>query len=78
MLDVVPPPHPQLAVQELTRAERRVAALAAEGHHNKEIAATLFLSVSTVEMHLSRVYRKLDLRSRTELARRWPPDPAPE
>jgi DNA-binding CsgD family transcriptional regulator len=53
---------------ELTEAERRVAQLAAEGRHNKEIASTLFLSVGTVEMHLSRVYRKLGVRSRTELA----------
>ena len=52
----------------LTEAEQRVAELAAQGRKNKEIAATLFLGVSTVEMHLSRVYRKLGLRSRTELA----------
>ena len=54
---------------ELTPAEQRVAELAAEGRKNKEIAAELFLSVATVEAHLSRVYRKLGLRSRTELAR---------
>jgi DNA-binding CsgD family transcriptional regulator len=54
---------------ELTPAEQRVAELAAEGRQNKEIAAELFLSVATVEAHLSRVYRKLGLRSRTELAR---------
>jgi DNA-binding CsgD family transcriptional regulator len=52
----------------LTPAERRVAELAAQGRQNKEIAATLFLGVSTVEMHLSRTYRKLGVRSRTELA----------
>ena len=40
----------------------------AQGRKNKEIAATLFLAVGTVEMHLSRVYRKLGVRSRTELA----------
>jgi DNA-binding NarL/FixJ family response regulator len=55
--------------QELTEAERRVAALAAEGRSNKEIAAALFLAVGTVESHLSRVYRKLGVRSRAELAR---------
>ena len=53
---------------ELTEAEKRVAQQAAEGRHNKEIASTLFLSVGTVEMHLSHVYRKLGVRSRTELA----------
>jgi DNA-binding CsgD family transcriptional regulator len=53
---------------ELTATELRVARLAAEGRANKEIAATLFMSVHTVEAHLSRVYRKLDVRSRTELA----------
>jgi DNA-binding CsgD family transcriptional regulator len=57
----------------LTTAERRVAELAASGRHNKEIAATLYLSVGTVEAHLSRVYRKLGLRSRTELAGRLRP-----
>ena len=55
---------------ELTGTERRVAELAASGHTNKEIAAELFMGVSTVEAHLSRIYRKLGLRSRTELAER--------
>ena len=55
---------------ELTGTERRVAELAAQGHTNKEIAAELFMGVSTVEAHLSRIYRKLGLRSRTELAGR--------
>ena len=55
---------------ELTETERRVAELAADGHTNKEIAAELFMGVSTVEAHLSRIYRKLGLRSRTELAGR--------
>jgi DNA-binding CsgD family transcriptional regulator len=53
---------------ELSAAERRVADLAASGATNKEIAAELFMSVKTVEAHLSRVYRKLNVRSRTELA----------
>jgi DNA-binding CsgD family transcriptional regulator len=53
---------------ELSAAERRVAGLAAGGATNKEIAAELFMSVKTVEAHLSRVYRKLGIRSRTELA----------
>ena len=55
---------------ELTETEHRVAELAAHGRTNKEIAAELFMGVSTVEAHLSRVYRKLGLRSRTELAGR--------
>jgi DNA-binding CsgD family transcriptional regulator len=53
----------------LTAAERRVAALAAQGRTNREIAAALFLSDRTVESHLSHVYAKLGVRSRTELAR---------
>jgi DNA-binding CsgD family transcriptional regulator len=56
------------AGRELSAAERRVADLAASGATNKEIAAALFMSVKTVEAHLSRIYRKLDVRSRTELA----------
>jgi DNA-binding CsgD family transcriptional regulator len=55
--------------RELTGAERRVAALVAAGRTNREVAAELFTTVGTVEVHLTRVYRKLGLRSRTELAR---------
>ncbi len=58
------------ASDELTETERRVAELAASGRSNKEIAAELYMGVSTVEAHLSRVYRKLGIRSRTELAGR--------
>jgi DNA-binding CsgD family transcriptional regulator len=54
---------------ELTEAERRIAALVAEGRTNREIAATLFLTEHTVETALTRIYRKLDVRSRTALAR---------
>ena len=46
----------------LTETELRVADLAAHGRTNKEIAAELFMGVSTVEAHLSRVYRKLGVR----------------
>jgi len=53
---------------ELTEAERRVADLAAAGRTNREIADTLFMSVRTVEGHLSHAYAKLGIRSRTELA----------
>jgi DNA-binding CsgD family transcriptional regulator len=55
---------------ELTPTEHRVAQLVADGKRNKEVAAALFLSVKTVEVTLTRVYRKLGVRSRTELARR--------
>jgi len=55
------------ASDELTETERRVAELAGGGRSNKEIAAELFMGVSTVEAHLSRVYRKLGVR-RAELA----------
>ena len=52
----------------LTETEQRVAALAAQGRSNKEIAAELFMGVSTVEMHLTRAYRTLGIRSRGGLA----------
>ena len=54
--------------QELTPTERRIAELAATGAQNKEIAGALFVSVKTVEANLSRVYAKLGIRSRVELA----------
>ena len=49
----------------LTAAERRVAALVAEGRTNREVAAALFLGERTVETHLSHVYAKLGVRSRS-------------
>ena len=55
---------------ELNETERRVAELAAEGLSNQEIAQRAFLSVKTVEANLTRVYRKLGIRSRAGLARR--------
>lgn len=55
---------------ELTATETKLAALAAEGLANKEIAAALHMSVHTVEGHLTRIYRKLDIRSRAALASR--------
>jgi DNA-binding CsgD family transcriptional regulator len=57
---------------ELTPTEQRVAELAAEGRSNREIATELFVSERTVESNLTRVYRKLGIRSRTQLARRLP------
>ncbi|HET6735466.1 ATP-binding protein [Mycobacterium sp.] len=54
---------------ELTATEQRVAELAASGVTNREMAAALFISPKTVEANLSRVYRKLNIRSRAELGR---------
>jgi DNA-binding CsgD family transcriptional regulator len=54
----------------LTPAEHRVAALVAAGKTNKEVAAELVLSVHTIEAALTSIYRKLDVRSRTELAQK--------
>jgi DNA-binding CsgD family transcriptional regulator len=55
---------------ELTEAEGRIAELVAEGRTNREVAAALFVTEHTVEGALTRVYRKLGVRSRTELAHR--------
>ena len=57
----------------LSEAETRVAGLAAHGHTNREIAARLYVTVGTVEQHLTRIYRKLDLDSRAGLAARLGP-----
>jgi DNA-binding CsgD family transcriptional regulator len=53
----------------LTPTERRITELVAAGHSNPEIAATLYISVKTVEANLTRIYRKLGLRGRVDLAR---------
>ena len=58
----------------LTAAERRVAALVAQGRTNREVAAALFLGERTVETHLTHVYAKLNVRSRAELARLYHPE----
>ncbi|MBB4660714.1 AAA family ATPase [Conexibacter arvalis] len=55
-------------VEELTPHELQVALLVAEGRTNREVGAALFLSAKTIEHHLSAIYRKLGLRSRTQLA----------
>lgn len=52
---------------KLTDAEQRVAALAAAGNTNRQIAERLFITVSTVEQHLTKIYRKLNVRSRSGL-----------
>jgi DNA-binding CsgD family transcriptional regulator len=55
-------------VDSLTPSERRVAAMAAEGMTNREIAQALFVTPKTVEVHLSAAYRKLGIASRSKLA----------
>lgn len=56
-------------VDALTPSELRVARMAADGLANRDIAQALFVTVKTVEVHLSRAYRKLDVGSREELPR---------
>ncbi|WP_170201432.1 AAA family ATPase [Actinocorallia herbida] len=60
-------------VGALSSAELRVARLAAEGRTNREISRTLFVTLSTVEQHLTRVYRKLDIPGRADLTTAFPP-----
>lgn len=57
----------QSTTAELSEAERRVASLAALGHTNREIASSLWVTVSTVEQHLTRIYRKMGIIKRTDL-----------
>jgi DNA-binding CsgD family transcriptional regulator len=54
-------------VESLTPSERRVAQMAAGGPTNREIAQALFVTPKTVEVHLSSVYRKLGISSRSQL-----------
>ena len=54
----------------LSEAERRVAVLAAQGFTNRQISSKLYITVSTVEQHLTRVYRKLAVKRRTDLPAR--------
>ena len=63
---------------ELTPQELQVALVVADGSTNREAAARLFLSPKTIEVHLSRAYRKLGVRTRTELSRRLTLDGATE
>jgi DNA-binding CsgD family transcriptional regulator len=54
-------------LEALTASERRIAELAAEGHTNREIAQSLFVTARTVEGHLTHVFYKLDVKARTAL-----------
>jgi len=60
---------PTFGWDSLSESERRVADLVARGHSNKEIAEQLYMSHRTVGSHLYRIFPKLGLRSRVELAR---------
>ena len=57
---------------ELTPQERMVARLVAEGRTNRQVAEELYVSVKTVEHHLSRIYAKLGVRSRVQMAAALP------
>jgi DNA-binding CsgD family transcriptional regulator len=61
--------------EELTSQELQVALIVAKGATNKEAGAALFLTPKTIEFHLAKIYRKLGLRSRTELARHFAEEP---
>lgn len=63
----LPPVVDDTATNVLSGAELRVCSLAARGYTNREISDKLFITVSTVEQHLTRVYRKLNIRHRSEL-----------
>ncbi|MCZ7423450.1 AAA family ATPase [Verrucosispora sp. WMMA2121] len=66
--------NPVVAVAVLSEAEHRVAALAAAGYSNREISAKLFITISTVEQHLTRTYRKLNVARRGDLPASLSPD----
>ncbi|GLY52968.1 LuxR family transcriptional regulator [Lentzea sp. NBRC 102530] len=65
--DAVADEKPVDPIATLTDAERRVAALAAVGYTNREIASKLYITPSTIEQHLTRVYRKLNVKYRKDL-----------
>jgi DNA-binding CsgD family transcriptional regulator len=61
----------RVASADLTSTERQVAELVVAGRTNREVAEKLFITVRTVEANLTRIYRKVDLHSRAELAAQW-------
>ncbi|MFD3554345.1 LuxR C-terminal-related transcriptional regulator [Streptomyces goshikiensis] len=61
------PAQDAVGVDDLSEAERRVAALVVEGQSNQEVSDRLFVTVSTVEQHLTSIYRKLKVRGRGQL-----------
>ena len=65
-----PPADVDDACADLTRREREILSLVAEGHSNAELARMLWVTEQTVKFHLSNIYRKLDVSNRTE-ASRW-------
>ncbi|MFI1152695.1 AAA family ATPase [Streptomyces sp. NPDC020817] len=70
-------PETAATTAKLSSSEQRVATLAAQGLTNREISAKLYLTVSTVEQHLTRVYRKLQITSRGDLPTGLDPLPTP-
>jgi len=64
-------PSARPAPLELSRREKEIAELVAQGLANREVATRLFISVRTVEAHLAHIFGKLGLDSRTELAAWW-------
>lgn len=71
-------PAPASDAPGLSEAEQRVVALAARGYTNREIAEKLYITASTVEQHLTRAYRKLQVSRRADLALLWGPDARPQ
>ena len=65
-----PPPQVEDDSAGLTRREREILRLVAEGHSNAQLAKMLWVTEQTVKFHLSNIYRKLDVANRTE-ASRW-------
>lgn len=70
--EIMHKPPSASAVDSLTPQEYQVASAVVEGATNRKVASALFLSAKTVEFHLSNVYRKRGVRTRTELAHRFP------